>query len=399
MPLLTTSPPPPLAHGLDAAGLFALDPDVLHLNHGSFGAVPRAALAEQARLKDLMERSPVLWFGELPERLLQARTAVADFLGVPAARTALVPNASAGITVVLNSLVLPEGAEVVVTDHGYGAVTMAAERAVARVGGRVVRAAVPLEAGAEETTALVLAAFTERTAVVVLDAITSPTARRMPVEAVSAAAAERGVVSVVDAAHAPGVLASPVEDCDYWVGNLHKYACAPRGTAALVVREGLGQELFPLIDSWGAREPFPLRFDYQGTLDATAWLAAPVALQTIEDVLGWDAVRRWSADLLDWASALVADRVAELSGWERRAAVGMAVPTMRLVQLPPSLTSDRQSSDALRDVMAREHRTELAITSFAGRPYLRLSAHAYTTPEDVLRFVDAPLAALLGTSG
>lgn len=398
MTLAPTSPPPPLAPGPDAAALFALDPEVLHLNHGSFGAVPRAALAEQARLKALMEGSPVLWFGELPERLLQAREAIADFLRVPASRTALVPNASAGITVVLNSLTLPEGAEIVLTDHGYGAVTMAAERAVARVGGRVVRVAVPLTAGAEETTALVVAAFTARTAVVLVDAITSPTARGMPVAAISAAAAERGVVSLVDAAHAPGVLASPVEDCDYWVGNLHKYACSPRGTAALVVREGLGDGLFPLIDSWGAREPFPLRFDYQGTLDATAWLATPVAVRTIEDAFGWDAVRGYSSDLLDWASALVADRVAELSGWEQRAEVAMAVPTMRLVELPPGLTGDRESSDALRDVMAREHRTELAITSFGGRPYLRLSAHAYTTPEDVLRFVDAPLAALLGSS-
>ncbi len=398
MTLAPTVPPTPPPLAPDAAALFALDPDVLHLNHGSFGAVPRAALDEQARLKALMEGSPVLWFGELPERLLLARQAIADFLGVPASRTALVPNASAGITVVLNSLVLPEGAEVVITDHSYGAVTMAAERAVSRVGGRVVRAAVPLDAEAEETTALVLAAFTERTAVVILDAITSPTARRMPVEAITTAAAERGVVSVVDAAHAPGVLPSPVEPCDYWVGNLHKYACAPRGTAALVAREGLGDGLYPLIDSWGVREPFPLRFDYQGTLDATAWLATPVAVRTIEDAFGWDAVRAYSTQLLDWASALVAERVTELSGWEQRARVGMAVPTMRLVELPPSLTRDRESSDALRDVMARDHRTELAITSFGGRPYLRLSAHAYTTPEDVLRFVDAPLAALLGTS-
>lgn len=53
------------------------------------------------------------------------------------------------------------------------------------------------------------------------------------------------------------MLADPVcREADYWVGNLHKFVCAPRGSAVIVARDG-GQELFPLIDSWGATEAYP----------------------------------------------------------------------------------------------------------------------------------------------
>src|SRR5690606_40140032 len=102
--------------------------------HGSFGAVPLAAQERQNELRTEMERAPVVWFPELPGRLATARVGLASFLGADPGDLALVPNASAGVSVVYAGLERRGGGEIVVTDHGYGAVTMGAERLARRWG-------------------------------------------------------------------------------------------------------------------------------------------------------------------------------------------------------------------------------------------------------------------------
>ncbi len=93
------------------------------------------------------------------------------------------PNASAGVSVVyanLAGLDSASGGEIVVTDHGYGAVTMGAERLARRWGGRVRTARVPLDADEEQAYEAVMAEVGDATGLVVVDQITSATARRSP---------------------------------------------------------------------------------------------------------------------------------------------------------------------------------------------------------------------------
>ena len=387
--------------GRPAASLWALHPDLRHLNHGSFGAVPRPALAHQVELRHQTELAPVARFPGLPQRIAGVRNLLAPRLHVDPERLALVLNASAGASVLFGSLALPPGAEVLVTDHGYGAVTAGAARAARRVGGRLVTASVPLVAEEDEAFDAIWSSVTERTALIVLDHITSPTARRLPVGRVCAEARRRGIVTLVDGAHAPMMLVDPVAeaDADVWVGNLHKYGCAPRGTAVLVARPEISKDLHPLIDSWGAGLPFPERFDHQGTLDLTSWLAAPTALEAVEQSFGWDEVRRYSTALADWAQDLLAAALSEASGVDCHAEVGMPVGPLRLVGLPRGLATGHLDGNALRDRMLAEAGIETAFTAFAGRGYLRLSAHAYNTPEDYLDFVERAVPLLLRWAG
>ncbi|MER8007011.1 aminotransferase class V-fold PLP-dependent enzyme [Streptomyces sp. NPDC094149] len=386
-----TAPTPLLLpDGRPAAEAWSLDPALRHLNHGSFGAVPLAAQERQQELRAEMERSPVVWFPTLPPRLAAARRELAEFLRVDAGDLALVPNASAGASVVYAALTPRPGGEIVVTDHGYGAVTMGGERLARRWGGRVRTARVPLDADAEQAYEAVVAEIGEATGLIVVDQITSATARRLPVEAIGEEARRRGIPMLVDGAHAPGLLATPLADApyDFWTGNLHKWGCAPRGTAALVARGPQRDLLYPLIDSWGAQDPYPDRFDQQGTIDATSYLAAPTALALVEHTWGWDAARRYMDDLADHGARVVGAAFAELTGEDSRVDVGMPVPGMRLVRLPGGLGRTRVEADALRDRVARELDVEAAFTSFAGTGYWRLSAHVYNTAADYEYFAE-----------
>jgi isopenicillin-N epimerase len=386
---VVTAPRPLLLDdGRPAIHAWTLDPEMRHLNHGSFGAVPLIAQQRQNELRAEMDRAPVVWFPGLPDRMAAVRAEIATFLRVDAGDLALVPNASAGASTVYAALAARPGGDIVVTDHGYGAVTMGAERLARGWGTRVRTARVPLAADAERAYEAVMAEVDDSTGLIVLDQITSATARRMPVERVGAEAARRGIPLLVDGAHAPGLLAVPLEGlvCDAWVGNLHKWGCTPRGTAALVVRGPLREDLHPLIDSWNAAEPFPERFDQQGTLDATGSLAAPTALDFIEHTWGWQTARQYMDELAEHGARIVGAAFA--GGPADPVDVGMPVPGMRLVRLPDGLGTTRIEADALRDRATAELGLEAAFTSFDGIGYLRLSAHVYNTPADYEYFAE-----------
>lgn len=379
-----------LPDGSPARAAWTLTPAVTHVNHGSFGAVPERTQRVQNALRARMDADPVAWFGDLPERIAGVRTDLARTLGLPEASTVLVPNASAGASVVFANQPHRSGGEIVVTDHGYGAVTMGAERLARRWGGRVVTARVPLAATAAEAHDAVMAACTSRTALIVLDQISSATARFLPVSAIAASARTRGIRTLVDGAHVPFQIAVALPETapDYWVGNLHKFGCAPRGTALLVAGADVRDELWPLIDSWGGADAYPNRFDSQGTLDLTAWLAAPDALAFIEETWGWERVRDYASALADAGQDLLAEAFGALTGEDHAVSVGDPAPALRLIRLPVGIATTRESADALRDRVVRENGIAVAFTAFDGAGYLRVSAHAYNTIADYERVAD-----------
>jgi isopenicillin-N epimerase len=398
MPTAVPAAAPSPSTESETAG-WPLDPAVLHLNHGSFGTSPTATLDHQRRLREELDRDPDVWFRHLPDRVAEARRAVADWLGAPEPATALVPNASAGVTAVVSSLRFAPGDRVLVTDHAYGAVDMAVRRHATRAGAEVQTVALPIDADAERIAGLLREAMDEgpRPALLVVDHITSATALLMPVAAIAADCRERGVPLLIDGAHAPGMLAEPLTGLQgaYWVGNLHKWPCAPRGTAALVAdpaEPADRQLLFPPIDSWGAPDPYPQRFDQQGTQDLTAWLAAPHALRTVQEEHGWAAARERNAALAEEAQRVVTEHW----GVSLKGVPLLPAPAMRLVPLPAGVAADQPAAHAMQRVLAERHGVAAAVTTWNGRGFVRLSAHLYNRPADYRDFAERCRDTLLG---
>jgi isopenicillin-N epimerase len=381
--------------GLPSMSDWTLTPSKVHLNHGSYGSVPRAAQAKQRELKARMDENPCTWFMGQSAMVAAARIEVAEILGVQAHDLALVHNASAGVSTVYNTLVFAPGAEIVTTDHAYGAVLEGAQRVVRRCGGRVRIADIPLDADAQTVCSLVMAEVTSRTALIVVDQITSATARSFPVEAIAAAAAAHGVPVLVDGAHAPGILKAPVPEFDgFWVGNLHKAACAPRGTAALVSRGALAGTLEPLIDSWGFPYSFPENFDHVGTQDVTSWMAARTAFDTIEERYGWETFRSYAKELGDYGQSVIGAAFAA-AGEDATVDVGMPVGPLRLIRLPKGLATTHEDSHAVRGYISEQLDIETAITTFGGNGFLRISAHLYNSPRDYEVFAEKAVPELI----
>lgn len=384
-----------------ARNAWPLDPAIIHLNHGSFGAVPTAVVEQQDALRRKADLSPVEWFPRIAERVRAARERTAPFVGARPEDSAFVPNASAAATVVYNALRLESGDEILVTDQGYGAITMGAQRLARRFGATVRVVELPLLGSDDEIVERFADALTARTKLIVVDQITSPTARLLPTRRIAALAAERGVRTLVDGAHAPGLVedAAAVAGGDWWFGNLHKWPCAPRGSALLVTETHDREELWPLIDSWAAQESFPTRFDTQGTIDATTYLATPAAIDFIESEYGWQRARATMAVLADAGAEIIAEGFRPYADEEPLTPLPSPVPSMRLVRLPLGLGATREEADALRMDLLDETGVETAFTSFRGIGYFRLSAHLYSEASDFEAFVERCIPQILQRAG
>ncbi len=340
----------------------------------------------------------------LLDRLAHTRSHLAAFVGADADGVALVPNATAAVMAVLNSVEIGRGQEVLVTDHGYGAVRIAAEHVAGRAGATVREVAVSVTASQDEILdRLTDAVIPGRTRLVVIDQVASATAKLFPVDQLVAELRDRDVLVMVDAAHGPGMLPVDVAGtaADFWLGNLHKWAYAPRPTALLVVASEHRTGMEPLVVSWEQQHGFPRAQEFAGTLDYTAWLAAPAGVHLLR-TLNAERIRAHNADLVDAGQRLVAAAVAAL--WPRSAA---AVPThallelaqegrlgdrpvsMRLVPLPPGVAADRASAIELRTRLATEHAVEVALDVWRGQGFLRLSAQIYNRIEDYDRLCRA----------
>ena len=245
-----------------------LDPDITYLNHGSFGATPKAVLAKQDALRAQMEREPVRFMvRELEPLLDDARLVLAAFIGADPAGLAFVPNATAGVNAVLRSLDLDKHDELLVTSQEYNACRNTLEYVAGLAGAKVVAVDVPFPiASPEIVVERVLASVTDRTRLLLIDHVTSQTGLIFPIERVVAELKQRGIDTLVDGAHAPGMFPLDLNavGAAYYTANLHKWVCAPKGAAFLYVASNRRLGIHPVVISHGANstrrsQPLPPR--------------------------------------------------------------------------------------------------------------------------------------------
>lgn len=386
---------------------FLLDPDLVFLNHGSYGACPREVLAALHAWHAEMERNPVEFLGRRSASLLaSARGVLAAALNTQADELAFVPNATTGVNIVAASLSrsgwLQPGDEVLGTDHEYGACEAAWQAACAATGAVYRRVAVPLPFDPSAFVDHLMAAVTPRTRVLFASHITSTTALVFPVAALCAAARARGLFTLIDGAHAPGQIDVDLTAvaADAYTGNAHKWWCAPKGAAFLHLRSEHHRHIGGSITSWGdvaeAMAPggLPSPFDgytgasllqrrlqWQGTRDLAAWLTVPAALDFLHRH-DWPARR---AECHAKAVALM-HRVAARQGL-------LPIAPDQVFGQMVAIPVRHRDGDALRRHLFEQHRIEVPTTEHGGQTLLRVSVQAYNSADDLARLEHALAAA------
>jgi isopenicillin-N epimerase len=366
---------------------FRLSEGTDFLNHGSFGAPPRAVLDAAERWRERLEANPDVFFREtLPGALREAAAALARFVGARTQDLVFVENATAGMNAVLRSLSFSPGDEILASAQIYGAVRQAIRHVCERSGAKFVEAALPLPVADAEALASSLAEhMSERTRLLVLDHVASPTGLVFPVAQLARRARARGARVLVDGAHAPGQIGLDIPSLgvDWYVGNCHKWLFAPRPCGFLWAHESAQDGLHPLAISHDYGRGFGAEFDWTGTRDPAAWLAVVDAIRFLED-LGAERVRAHghelavaSATKIAHAWHTVVDGPAALHG------------SMMAIRLPErlcrGLAADREGARKLMSVLVAEQRIVVAVMPIGSALWARISASIYNTPADYER--------------
>ena len=372
--------------------LWLLDPRVVFLNHGSFGACPRAVLERQREFQERMERQPVQFLHRELEGLLDAsRNALAEFLGADPGNLVFVANATEGVNTVLRSLEFKAGDELLVTDQEYNACRNALNFTAARAGATVAVAAIPFPLKSpDDALEAVLRRVSPRTRLALVDHVTSQTGLVLPLARIVKELAARGIDTLVDGAHAPGMVPLNLREIGaaYYTGNCHKWLCAPKTAGFLHVRADLQKFIHPLSISHGANSPrtdrsrFELEFGWTGTVDPSARLCVAESLRYLGSLLpgGWPQIMARNRELALAARDLLC-RALNLAAPCPDECIG----SLASVPLPDAPATERPAAplylDPLQNRLREKHGIEVPVIYWPAHPkrLLRISAQLYNS--------------------
>ncbi len=362
---------------------YLLDPDVIFLNHGSFGACPKPVFETYQYWQRELERQPVDFIGRrAPGLIVEARSRLSKFLHSPEDDLVYFPNPTTAVNMVARSLDLQPGDEILTTDQEYPAMNQIWDYTAHKTGARYIHHPIPLPVVTKnDIVEALFAGVTPRTRVLFFSHVTCFTTLILPVEDICRHARELGILTIIDGAHAPGHIPLDLEKvgADIYVGACHKWLSAPKGTGFLYANPEAQAWLDPLVISYGwqhidgnGKNTFVPYQQNQGTRDVSGFLSVPAAIDFQEQN--------------DWAA--------------RQAGCHVVVSDLRkrvgsLTGLPPFCpdTTDwfnQMVSIPLPDVdleglnkRLEIRRIVVPVLRWNGHALVRVSAQAYNTQADV----------------
>ncbi|KAK4148631.1 putative isopenicillin N epimerase [Chaetomidium leptoderma] len=385
---------------VESFGKWRLRQDVLYLDNGAFGACPAEVMESQEVIRQKIEENPHDFFERNYVPAWEAsRNALARFLRVEPANLVIVPGATHGLNIVIQSLRLKAGDEILTTNHAYSSVILALDCVTERDGARLVTVDIPLHVtGPGDVLGRILARVTPKTRFAVVDHIPSRSGLVFPIKEIVRQLAALDIDTLVDGAHAAGMLDLDVTDINaaYYVANCHKWMCAPRGVGFLHVRPDRAHHIKPLVV---ACSPYVVHKTRYSRLEHSfGWLgtSCPSAVLTLPACIGFlNTVIPGGGGL----GALVA-RNHNLAVAARRivcAALGIPRPcpdsmigAMATIPLPDSLGPEQEGMLPVQQILWKEHKIVVPVYSWPAHPkrVVRLSAQAYNSLEQYMAFAD-----------
>jgi isopenicillin-N epimerase len=370
--------------------LFLLDPEIIFLNHGSFGACPIPVFEIYQAWQRPLETRPVEFLGRrFQELMAQARARLGEFLGAAADDLVYFTNPTTAINMVARNLPLRPGDEILTSNHEYGALDRTWNFICRQRGASYIQRPVclPVES-AQQFTENFWEGVTSRTRVIFLSHITSPTALIFPIAEICRRARQAGILTVIDGAHAPGQIDLNLAelDPDLYAGACHKWLMAPKGAAFLYASRRVQSLLDPLVVSWGyeSEQPGPSRFidyhEWQGTRDPSAFLSVPAAIdfQVQHD---WAAVRKGCHEL----AAAARRQIERLTGL---APICPDTPAWFAQMFSARLPQEIDPLALQRDLYEK-YRIEVPILQWNNQNIIRASFQGYNSPADSQALVNA----------
>ena len=362
---------------------FLLDKNITFLNHGSFGSCPKPIFEEYQRFQLELENEPVYFIQKKQAAYLKiAKASLAEYIGCQPTDFFFTPNPTFAINTIMRSLHLEAGDEILSTNHEYGAMDRTWNFYCKKSGAKYIRQNISLPVVSKEQILKEFwSGYTSKTKIIFLNQISSCTALIFPVKEICDKARELGLITIIDGAHVPGQMDLDITDLnpDFYLGTLHKWMLAPKGSSFLYVKQRFQEMLDPLIVGWGYESVAPgeCQFldyqEYQGTREISAFLCTPKVIDFLEEN-NWKTVAKECRNIV-------------LKNYQRFCDLLNTQPICPiteefLVQMA-SIPIKTSNPTVLKDLLFDKYKIEIPVMPLNGNYFLRYSINAYNSQVDL----------------
>ena len=362
---------------------FLLDNNITFLNHGSFGACPKPVFEEYQRLQLELEHEPVHFIQKkLSIYLKEAKKPLAKFIGCKEEDFFFTPNPTFAVNIIMRSLNLQAGDEILTTNHEYGAMDRTWHFYCKKSGAKYVRQEISLPiVSKEQILEEFWKGYNSNTKVIFLNQISSSTALIFPVKEICDKAQELGLITIVDGAHVPGHIDFNISELnpDFYTGTLHKWMLAPKGSSFLYVKKEYQTDIDPLVVSWGYESLFPSDsqfldyHEYQGTQDVSQYLCTPKVIAFLEEN--------------NWKEKSKACRQLVLENYQRFCDLVGTQPicpiSSAFLGQMASVPIRTEKPMELKELLYSKYKIQIPIMPLNGNIYMRYSINVYNSQDDL----------------
>ncbi len=366
---------------------FYFEDGITYLNHGSYGACPKAIFENYQQWQFKLEKQPVKFFtDELYTALKDSRIALSEFLGCYQDEILFFQNPTTAVSNIIYNLSLDSNDEVLMTDHEYGALVRAWNAWSDKRNIRIKYAKIKLPLVSEdEFVRDFCKQISLKTKVIFISQITSPTGLVLPIKKIIQFAKEKNILTIVDGAHVPGHIDLNIHSlgCDFYTGALHKWLCGPKGTSFLYVHKKHQNWIKPVIYSWGKNgdDPEPSEFlqdfQWQGTRDMSAFLTIP------------EIIEFFKSDLKDsqyYSKKLIQSSYEKFQNILDNDAISIGNKFLgQMVSHPLPVNMNKN----IKKILWEDYRIEIPIFEWNNMKFIRLSIHIYNDEKDIDSLMNA----------
>eukprot|EP01083_Nonionella_stella_P189737 702317_1 len=287
---------------------FALDPNLINLNFGSFGSVPVEVQQYQSKCRELLHRSPDKWFRfQILNRLSAVRHRISQYIGInDPTDLVFIPNVSYGCNIILRSLALhiqkihkndpTQKYKLLHFNTAHKSIKNILHLIAHFFGDAIEIIKFYVTTETINNRGLLLASLEQFITdndsssiyCAMISHITSAPAVRYDVKAITHLLHKYHILSAIDGAHCLGQIKLDLNDmnCDFYVSNGHKWLMSPHASAVMYVKKHHQSLIHPLVISsgpWDGQDTsnsslFQNNFNFAGSSDQTTYLAMGAAL-------------------------------------------------------------------------------------------------------------------------
>ncbi len=240
---------------------------------GIVGIMPKSAVKALADAMLRYETVDIHKYHEIDSSLNTLREKLASLISAEnPSDICFTRNATEGIIIGLSSIDIEPDDEILTSDQEHGALMDRLNFIDQK--GRARLRMFKISKEPEETLQSVKDLLNEKTKILAFSHVSCQTGIRLPVKEICKAGREAGAYILVDGAQSIGNISVNVKDydCDFYVGNGHKWLCGPKGTSFLYINPESKIETSSTFIARGSFSDDPItrrnaaRFEY-GTRD------------------------------------------------------------------------------------------------------------------------------------